>query len=78
MDRLYTSISTANWLLKNEITVVRTLVTNRIGLPNDIKNAKQRSEFESTMHMEKTEGNISLCTYTTKPELKGKTNVLVL
>ena len=41
MDRLYTSISRANWLLKNEITVVGTLVTNRIGLPDDHKNAKQ-------------------------------------
>ena len=70
MDRLYTSISTANWLLKNEITVVGTLVINRIGLPDDLKNAKQRGEFESTMHWEKTEGDISLCKYTTKSKLK--------
>ena len=41
MDRLYTSISTANWLLKNEITVAGMLVTNRIGLPDDLKNPKQ-------------------------------------
>ena len=35
MDRLYRLISTANCLLKNEIAVVGTLVTNRIGL-NDV------------------------------------------
>ena len=78
MDRLYTSISTANWLLKNEITVVGTLVTNGIGLPDDLQNAKRRGEFESTMHWEKTEGDLSLCTYKAKSKSKGKKNVLVL
>ena len=78
MDRLYTSISTANSLLKNEITVAGTLVTNRIGLPDDLKNAKQQGEFESTMHWEKTKGELSLCTYTIKSKSKGKKNVLVL
>ena len=78
MNRLYLSISTTNWLLKNEITVVGTLVTNRIGLPDDLKDVKQRGEFESTMHWEKTEGDLSLCTYTTKSKSKGKNNVLVL
>ena len=72
------SISTANWLLKNEITVVGTLKTNHIGLPDDLKNVKQRGEFESTMHLEKTEGYLSLCTYTTKSKSKGKKNILVL
>ena len=78
MDRLYTSISTANWFLKNEITIVNMLVTNWIGLPDDLKNAKQRSEFESTIHWEKTEGDLSLCKYTTKSKSKGKKKVLVL
>ena len=72
MDRLYTPISTANWLLKNEITVAGTLVTNGIGLPDDLQNAKQRGEFESTMHWEKTEGDLSLRTYTTKSKSKEK------
>ena len=48
MDRLYTSISKANWLLKNEITVLGTLVTNGIGLPDDLENAKQQGEFETS------------------------------
>ena len=50
MDKLYTSISTENWLLKNEITIVGTLVANRNGLPDDLGNAKKRVEFETTMH----------------------------
>ena len=41
--------------MKNEITVVGTLVTNRIDLPDDLKNVKQQGEFESTMHWDKTE-----------------------
>ena len=77
MDRLYMSISTANRLLKNAVTVVGTLATNRIGLPDDLKNAKQLGEFESTMHWEKTKGD-SLCMYTTKYKSKGKKNVLAL
>ena len=78
MDRLYTSISIVNWLLKNKITVVSMLVTNHIGLPDDLKNAKQQGKFESTMHWEKAEGDLSLCTYATKSKLKGKKNDLVL
>ena len=79
MDRLYTSISTANWLLKNEITVVvGTLVTNRIVLPDDLKNAKKQGKFESIMHWEKTKGDLPLCTYTTKSKSKGKKIFLVL
>ena len=78
MDRLYTLISTANWFLKNEITIADMLVTNWIGLPGDLKNAKQRSEFQSTIQWEKTEGDLSLCKYTTKSKSKGRKNVLVL
>ena len=40
MDRLYTSIPTANWLLSREITVVGTLQSNRLGLPDELKNPK--------------------------------------
>jgi len=78
MDRLYTSISTCNWLLNRNITTVGTLVTNRIGLPDELKDAKQREEFESTIHWDKDTGNLALCAYTTKSKSKGKKNVLVL
>ena len=36
MDRLYTSISVANWLLERKITVFDTLMTNRIGIPEKL------------------------------------------
>ena len=78
MDRLYTSIPTANWLLSREITVVGTLQSNRLGLPDELKNPKDRDEFQSTIHWEKDKGNIALCAYTTKSKSKGNKNVLVL
>jgi len=56
MDRLYTSIPTAN-CFSREITVVGTLQTNRLGLPDELKNPKDRDEFQSTIHWEKEHGN---------------------
>ena len=61
MDKLYTSISTANWLLNNNITSVGTLVSNLHSIPDELKHTKQREEFESTIHWEKEEGNLALC-----------------
>ena len=78
MDRLYTSIPTTNWLLSREITVVGTLQSNRLGLPDELKNPKDWDEFQSTIHWEKGKGNIALCAYTTKSKSKGNKNVLVL
>lgn len=49
MDRLYTSVSTAKWLLPRNITLVGTLQLNRIGLSDELKNPKERSELESTI-----------------------------
>ena len=78
MDQLYTSISTSNWLLKHNITLVGTLVSNCIGLLDEVKDASQQDEFESTMHWEQEHGNLALCAYTTKSKSKGKKNVLLL
>ena len=78
MDRLYTAISTSNWLLTKNITAVGTLVANRIGLPDEVKSPKEREEFSSTIHWEKENGNLALCSYTVKSKSKGKRNVLVM
>ena len=78
MDSLNTSISTSNWLLVRNITSIGTFVSNCIGLPNEVKDAKNRDKFESSMHWDQEEGNVALCVYTTKPESKGKKNVQVL
>ena len=45
MDRLYGSIPVANALLERNITVISTLNQNRKGLPDEIKNIKERREF---------------------------------
>ena len=62
-DRLYTSIPLANWLLDRNITRVGTLNTNRIGLPNELKDTRCREEFSVTCHVESEEKNIYLTTY---------------
>ena len=72
MDRLYTSISTANLLLTCDIPMVGTLQHNRLGLPDELKNPKDREEFQSTIHCEKENEQIALCAYTTKSKSKGK------
>ena len=50
MDRLYISISTSNWLLAENIISDGTLVSNRVGLPDEIKDEKNRNEFESSKY----------------------------
>ena len=45
-DRLYTSIFLANWHLSRDITTIRTLNTNRDGIPKELKDVKGREEFQ--------------------------------
>ena len=40
MDRLYNSISLANWFLERNITCVGALNNNRIGILVELKDAK--------------------------------------
>ena len=61
-DRLYTYISLANWLLERGITTVGTLSTYRIGIPDDIKQTKDREEFSTTCHVDSS-GNLYLTSY---------------
>ena len=50
MDRLCTSISTSNWQLTQNIASAGMLIFNRVGLPDEVKDAKNRDEFESSLH----------------------------
>ena len=50
MDRLYTSILLANWLLGRKITCVGTLNHNRQGILTGLKNTPEREEFSVTCH----------------------------
>ena len=61
-DRLYTSISLAKWLLERGITTVGTLNTNRIRIPDEIKQTKDREEFSATCHVDSS-GNLYLASY---------------
>ena len=58
-ERLYTSIPLANWLLDRNITTVGTLTTNRIGLPNELKDTRCREECSVTCHVESEDKNMS-------------------
>ena len=61
-DRLYTSISLANWLLEHGIITVGTLNTNWIRIPDEIKQTKDRVEFSATCHVDSS-GNLYLTSY---------------
>ena len=77
-DRLYMSISLANWLRGRGITTVGTLKTNRIRIPDEIKGKKKdREEFSATCHVDSS-GNLYLTSYAVRTKSKGKKNVLVL
>ena len=78
MNRLYNSISLANWLLTRNITCVGTLNNNRIDIPGELMDAKKRDVFSITLHYEKDDKNIALCTYTVKTKSSGKKNVKLL
>ena len=49
MDHLYTSISLANWLYEQDI-IIGTLMTNRLGIPAEIKKTDNRPELFTTVH----------------------------
>ena len=78
MDRLYTSIPIANWLLVKNITIVGTLMTNRRGIPDEVKIVTNREEFSQTIHFEEGKKDLALCSYHVKTKSKGKRNVLML
>ena len=77
-DRLYTSVEQAEWLLERRITDVGTLLTNRIGIPAELKECKTRDVYSRTCHFEKEDKDLCLMSYTVKTKSKGKKNVLML
>ena len=45
MDRLYTSFEIADWLLNRCITMIGTIMSNRVGIPKEIKPVTKRHQF---------------------------------
>ena len=78
MDRLYRSISLANWLLGRKITCVVILNHNSLGIPTELKNTSEREEFSVTCHYESVKKDLCLLSYTVKTKSTGKMNALLL
>ena len=78
MDRLYRSISLANWLLGRKITCVGILNHNSLGIPTELKNTSEREEFSVTCHCESVKKDLCLLSYTVKTKSTGKMNALLL
>ena len=67
----------SNWLYERDI-IIGTLMTNRIGIPAEIKKTGNRPELCTTVHWEAEEKNLVLCPYAVKTKSKGMKSVLLL
>ena len=77
MDRLYTSINLAQWLLQKRMTCIGTMQQNRVGIPEDLKKTNDRELLSTRQLWEKTKSDLVLTSYVVSSS-KGKKNVLVL
>ena len=76
MDRLYSSLSVAKWLLDKGITMVGTMQKNRVGIPASLKDVTN-GEINSTETYWEKNGKRIFTSHVTKTS-KGKKNVIVL
>ena len=75
-DRLYTSFTLATWLFKEKhVTCVGTLMTNRKGIPADLKKVDQREVLSSEFYWHE---HLVLGSYVVSSSTKKKKNVLML
>ena len=49
-----------------------------VGIPDELKQVNGRIEFSTTIHYEKQNSDLALCTYTTKTKSRGMKNVFML
>ena len=77
-DRLYNSISFANWLLSIGIATVGTLNTNLVSIRKELEDVRGKKELSITCHFELECKNVCLVTYSVKAMRTGLRNVLVL
>ena len=78
MDRLYTSVEIANWLLEKNITNVGTVQKGRVGFHEEVFDTKNRELSSKTCHFEKDKKDLCLSSYTVQTKSKGKKNVVIL
>ena len=65
------------WLLDRGITSVGTLLSNRKGVPAEIKEIKDRETNSYEEYWEKDNGILNLHSYVVKTKSLGKQNVLL-
>ena len=69
-DRLYTSIPLAKWLLEKRITCIGTMQLNRKGIPDELKETKNRELLSSEIYWDEN-SPLSISSYVVKTS-KGK------
>ena len=76
MDGYFTSLSIADYLIENDMTLVGTMKSNRVGLPKELIQNADRDDL-SVKYAFADGGNKLLVSYVVQKE-SGKRNVLVL
>ena len=76
MDRRYTSVAIARWLLEKDITMIGTLQSNRREIPPEIKDISTREILSTETYWEQ-DGDLSLSSYVVRAS-SGKKNILML
>ena len=75
-DRLYTSLLLAKWLLEKQITCIGTIQLNRKGIPDELKETKNRELLSSEIYWDEN-SPLSISSYVAKAS-KGEKNVTLL
>ena len=63
MDRFYTSVEIANWLLEKNLAIVGTVQKGRVGFPEEIFDNKNREVLKKTCQFEKDKKNLYVSSY---------------
>lgn len=78
VDRLYTSVSLADWLLERGVTIVGTMMANRKGVPAPCKTTDGREELSYKLWWNTNNRNMSMHSYVVRTKSTGRRNVIML
>ena len=78
MDRYYTQISVADWLLEKKITMIGTFQRNLEGIPEQVKSLKDREAHSYKVYWDSSNEVMNLHSYAVVNKSKGSKNVLLL
>ena len=77
-DKYYTSLPCAEYLMRNNITTIGTMRSNRQGIPKEVKDTKAREKNSHEAYWDKRTGKVSLHSYAVNTKSKGERNIIVL